>query len=63
MRALRVAAGRGQRDVAGSAGVSQSTLSYYERGLSRVPLVKAQALAAVLGTTAEALSAEGGATV
>jgi DNA-binding XRE family transcriptional regulator len=61
MRALRVAARRRQRDVAADAGVSQSTLSSYERGFTRIPVDRAQALAKALGTTAEALTAEGGA--
>jgi DNA-binding XRE family transcriptional regulator len=61
MRALRVLARRRQRDIAADAGVSQSTLSSYERGFTRIPVARAQALAKALGTTAEALAADGGA--
>lgn len=60
-RALRVSAGVTQKDAAAAAGVSQSTLSLYERGPMLIPAAVARALAQVLGTTVEALAADSGA--
>lgn len=60
VRALRVTAGLRQRDTAAAAGIAQSTLSFYERGYARIPVAAAEALARVLGTTAEVLTAAGG---
>ena len=57
VRRLREAAGLRQKDV----GVlPQATLSMYERGTVRFTVGQVQALAGALGTTAEALTAEGG---
>ena len=57
VRRLREAAGLRQKDL----GVlPQATLSMYERGTVRFTVGQVQALAGALGTTAEALTAEGG---
>lgn len=60
-RAVRKAAGRKQTDVAGEAGIAQSTLSFLENGIGRVPVKRAEDLALALGTTIEVLTADGGA--
>lgn len=59
-RKLRDSAGRTQESVARAAWIAPSMLSAYERGTVRIPVVRARALAEVLGTTAEELAGEGG---
>ena len=58
-RALRLAAGRRQEDVAEGAGLKPSQLGFFERGGQRFNVERAGALARVLGTTVEALAADG----
>ena len=59
-RALRIAAHREQEDVAREAGLTASILCAYEKGYRRIPAERAEALARALGTTTEALTADGG---
>jgi DNA-binding XRE family transcriptional regulator len=59
IRALREARGMRQRDLARAVGIAQSSVSHYERG-GRISMEQAEVIAAVLGTTAEALTGEAG---
>lgn len=55
-------AGTPQRRVAAAAGMSQSSLSLFEGGSVRITAGRLEALATALGTTAGALTGDGGVT-
>lgn len=60
LRGARESAGLNQRDLAGTLGVSERTVGYWETGERRIPTDRVDALCKALGTTPNYLLGEAG---